>query len=274
MTVIEAIKQVLETKDNGMTAPEIYKEIVRRDLYNFLAKQPISIVISALRRHCQGVDFPTANPVKHFKLMGKKKNKNCYQLIGDKSIDIAQLTSPITSESSTEALPEEKIAAAYKEHREQVKTQLLDYILSKNPVFFERLVLKLLLAMGYGYDMHSGKVTGGPHDKGIDGIIDEDRLGFSKIYIQAKRYARKNIVYTKEIKEFVGSMIVDKGVFITTSSFHKNVHTYAKEVEHKVKLRLIDGLQLVDLMLHYGVGVTIVDTANMYVVDLDFFSDQ
>lgn len=274
MTVVEAITKVLVEKSEIMTAHEIYEEIVKMNLYNFLAMQPINIVNSALRRHCQGINFPSASPIKYFQLAGKKRGKSSYILIDQAIPEIKIPFYKKQDEQPSEMLPEEKMLSAYKEHCENVKTQLLEEILRSNPAFFEKLVLKLLLTMGYGYSIDSGIVTGGPHDKGIDGVIDEDRLGFNKIYIQAKRYAATNEVYTKELKEFVGSMMVDKGVFITTSSFHKNAIKYAEEVERKgIKLKLIDGHQLMELMLRYKVGVAIVDTVNTYIVDPEYFSE-
>jgi len=275
MTVVQAIKKALENNHSGMTASEIHEEIVRRNLYNFLAMQPISIVNSTLRRHCQGIDFPTASPVKHFNLAGKKRGKNIYNLINDNILPSNIVISKEKDEKMSELLPEEIISSTYRKHCENVKLQLLEKILNNNPAFFERLVLKLLLAMGYGYSAESGIITGGSYDKGIDGIIDEDRLGFSKVYIQAKRYSRDNIVRSNELQNFVGSSLMEeKGVFITTSFFHKNATKYAQEVERKgVKLKLIDGPQLVDLMLRYKIGVTIADTINTYIVDSEYFSE-
>jgi len=273
MTVVQAITKILESRNEALTIYEIFNSILDYGLYDFKAKHPISIVNAAVRRHCQGIDFPTAHPIKYFKLSGIKHGKNTYLLISDSTVE-KSVVRKTTSARTSEQLPEELLLVVHEEHCNNVRFQLLDQILEKNPAFFEKLVMKLLLAMGYGYSIDSGIVTGGTNDKGIDGVIDEDRLGFDKIYIQAKRYAEENKVYVNELKEFVGSMMVDKGVFITTSSFHANAIKYAEDVERKgIKLKLIDGKQLVSLMLRHKIGITTTDTIDIYVVDTDFFQE-
>lgn len=146
-------------------------------------------------------------------------------------------------------------------------------ILNNDPSFFEHLVVKLLLALGYGYGTDAGQVVGKSHDGGIDGIINEDKLGLDKIYIQAKRYASSHNVGCKEIQAFSGAMKkVTKGVFITTSSFTKEAR---KEVLEQVgkQIVLIDGALLTDLMLRSGVGVRCVQTFGTYEIDTDFFGN-
>jgi len=179
-----------------------------------------------------------------------------------------------------EKLPEEIILSAYHAHCESVKTSLLEKILENDPSFFEHLVLKLLLKMGYGYSLESGIVTGGPYDQGIDGVIFEDELHFNQIQFQAKRYAANHTVRAKELREFVGSILasesgVDKGVFITTSSFDRNALAYEKKIagNKNLTLKLIDGRQLVDLMLKHQIGVTVTDTFSTYIVDADYFNE-
>ena len=125
-------------------------------------------------------------------------------------------------DKETDMLPEEKISTAVKEHIENIRQQVFEHIYNNSPSFFEHLVMDLLLKMGYGYDNNSGVVTGRSHDGGIDGIINEDKLGLDIIYIQAKRYNDSNSVGRKEVQAFVGAMEnVQKGVFITTSKFTK-----------------------------------------------------
>lgn len=190
MTIVEAIKTVLYQVPDGLTSKEIYDEIVKQNLYSFGAKNPLGVVNSQIRRRCAGLDFPTAYPVKVFRIAGHRGNKNKFALY-DESIPQDNDQHSKTTKNIAEELPEERIGAALKEHIASIKQQVLDSILNNSPDFFEHLVLDLLLKMGYGYGKQAGVVTGRPHDGGIDGIISEDKLGLDLIYIQAKRYAPK-----------------------------------------------------------------------------------
>ena len=189
MTIVEALKIVMEKHPQGMTNKEAYEEIVKLNLYEFSGKNPSAIVNGIIRRHCYGLDFPTANPVKHFKIVGYRGKKALYTLANMNGISSKAVSKKIVDE---EVLPEEKIQKYYNEHLENIYSQLIDNIMEKMPVFFERLIVDLLLKMGYGYDDRSGIIVGGSHDNGIDGVINEDKLGLSVIYLQAKRYAQKN----------------------------------------------------------------------------------
>lgn len=276
MTVVEAIKTVLSQTSDSMTAQEIYAQIAQEELYQFAAKNPSHIVLTALRRHCQGLDFPTSSPMKHFQFGQPKRGKTTYMLFDANGPS----ATPAVQRGDKEKLPEEIILSAYKEHLESVKTTLLEKILENDPSFFEHLVLKLLLKMGYGYDLESGVVTGGPYDQGIDGTIYEDELRFNQIQFQAKRYAADHGVRASELREFAGSILAnesggDKGVFITSSYFNKNALQYAKKMagNKKLVLKLVDGRQLVELMLKHNIGVTVSDTFNTYVVDMDYFAE-
>ena len=138
---------------------------------------------------------------------------------------------------------------------------------------FEQLVVDLLFAMGYGGSREeAAQVTKKSNDEGIDGIINEDRLGLDVIYVQAKRW--QSTVGREPIQSFVGALAgkhANKGVFITTSDFHKNAVEYAKGVQHKVIL--INGQRLAELMIEYGVGVTTVRSIAIKRVDSDYFED-
>lgn len=152
-----------------------------------------------------------------------------------------------------------------------MKTQIIDRILECHPSFFERLVLNLLLEMGYGFDDQSGEILGKSHDGGIDGVIYEDRLGLSKIYIQAKRNEAGNTIGRPVLQSFVGAMQdVQKGVFITTSTFTKEAREYAEKQQQK-SLKLINGDLLADLMIKYGIGLEKVKTYVVYKLNEDFF---
>lgn len=275
MTIIEAVTKVLINHPEGLTSKEIYQKIVDENLYYFLAKNPKGVVNSTLRRHCYGIDFPTASWSKYFVLVNKGDAQNYYALFSAKSQKGNTEKSRGTSTKKvieSELLPEERIRGAYKQHLDEVKLQLSEMLQSVEPSFFEILVLQLLLKMGYGYDSKdSGVHTGRSHDGGIDGIIYEDKLGLSLIYIQAKRYKNSHKVNLKDVKEFVASMQkIQKRVFITTSSFTSGALEYAKEQQ---SLRLIDGGMLVDLMIQYELGVTSMDCVHMYKVDKDYFME-
>ena len=274
MTILETIKAVLCKEKDGLTCKEITNRILSEKLYVFNTADPNSIVGHSLRRHCQGLDFPSAHPVKYFYIVSGKRGTAVYSLIEPTfttSGDGISKKPPISS--ALDLLPEEKIQKYYNEHKESIKSQLLDMILNNDPSFFEHLVVKLLLALGYGYGTDAGQVVGKSHDGGIDGIINEDKLGLDKIYIQAKRYASSHNVGCKEIQAFSGAMKkVTKGVFITTSSFTKEAR---KEVLEQVgkQIVLIDGALLTDLMLRSGVGVRCVQTFGTYEIDTDFFGN-
>ena len=271
MTIIEAIKEVLKNEPLGLSSAEIYQQIIDRNLYRFGAKNPIGVVNGEIRRHCVGLDFPTAYPVKHFAVVGKDGNKLKFTIVENKNPDnTVNAPEKITNDNS-EFLPEEKIASAIDEHLSQIKQQLIDNVMSNPPDFFERLVVELLLKMGYGYDKKSGIVTGGSHDNGIDGIISEDKLGLDLIYIQAKRYSHTNKVGRKELQAFIGAMgHIQKGVFITTSTYTKEAFSFGNQQQQK-SIKLINGDLLADYMVKYGIGVESVKTFNIYKIDSDYF---
>ena len=161
---------------------------------------------------------------------------------------------------------------AFSQHLESIRTQVFECVLNNSPSFFEHLVIDLLLKMGYGYDKNSGTVTGRSHDGGIDGIINEDKLGLDVIYIQAKRYAENNTVGRKEIQAIVGAMEnINKGVFITTSKFTKEAISFVERQQKNIKL--IDGKLLSDLLVKYQVGITTVQLMSILRVDSDYYSE-
>ena len=267
MTIIESIKAVLNEYPDGLTSKEVYEKIIEKGLYSFGAKSPVSVVNGYLRKHCVGIVFPTASPIKHFKITGYTNGKIRFSNINTK--DIGTIKSDLES-SNNERLPEEKIDAAYNEHIEFLRQQIFDAIIKNSPSFFEHLVMDLLLKMGYGYDDNSGIVTGRSHDGGIDGIINEDKLGFDIIYIQAKRYGKSNTVGRKELQAFVGAMeSVQKGVFITTSRFTKEAVSFVNRQSKNIKL--IDGELLADLLVKNKVGLSVIQTIELYKIDSDYY---
>lgn len=270
MTIVEAISCVLQESKKGMTSLEIYKKIVKEGLYVFGAKQPVAVVNGQIRRRCLGLDFPTAYPTKMFKINGYKGKKPLFVLCDKKDDDKVQDNN--VSYKEIDMLPEEKISTAVKEHIVNTRQQVFEHIYNNSPSFFEHLVMDLLLKMGYGYDKNSGVVTGRSHDGGIDGIINEDKLGLDLIYIQAKRYNDSNSVGRKEVQAFVGAMEkVQKGVFITTSKFTKDAVEFVKRQPKNIKL--IDGELLADLVVKYHVGINVVQTVEVYKVDSDYYEE-
>lgn len=268
MTIVEAVKAVLITSQTGMTSREVYQEIIDRNLYSFPAKKPDAVVNSIIRRHCLGLDFPTANAVKHFKIVSIKGKKPCYALIESSITPVSDVPK---DQNTSDLLPEEKIQNSHKTHIATIEAELMRQIMNNHPSFFEKLIVDLLLKMGYGYDRTSGVVVGGPHDGGIDGIISEDKLGLDLIYLQAKRYKPGNTVGRHDLQAFVGAMQnVHKGVFITTSSFTKEAVQYAEQQQQK-SLRLIDGKMLSSLMIKYEVGIVVEDIIKIYRLDNAYF---
>jgi restriction system protein len=167
------------------------------------------------------------------------------------------------------ASPQDLIDEGFSKIETEVKTDLLDKLKVINPYYFEKVILILLKKMGYGDFIETSKSS----DGGIDGIINEDKLGLDKIYIQAKRF-NENKVREKDIRNFIGAMSGDtnKGVFVTTSLFDKGAVEKAKNAHHKIIL--IDGMKLVDLMHEFNVGVQIKSVYEVKQLDEDFFEEQ
>lgn len=165
--------------------------------------------------------------------------------------------------------PQDLIDKGFSEIEAQVKSELLEKLKNIDPYYFEKVILILLKKMGYGDFIETSKSG----DGGIDGIINEDKLGLDKIYIQAKRYG-ENKVREKDIRNFIGAMSGDtnKGVFVTTSNFDKGAHQKAHDAHHSIIL--IDGDKLVDLMHQYNVGIQIKAIYEVKELDEDFFDGE
>lgn len=155
----------------------------------------------------------------------------------------------------------------------EVAIELLNKVQQVAPAFFEIIVVDLLVAMGYSGENGEAKVTTRTNDGGIDGIINQDPLGTSTVYIQAKRYKEENTIGRPAIQSFYGALAAvnaDRGVFITTSSFTKGAQDFAKNQG----IVLIDGIKLTELMLQYGVGIEIAKTYQLYRIDNDYFESE
>ena len=177
------------------------------------------------------------------------------------------------STETTDATPAELIEQAEREANAAVQAELIRRIHEKPPAFLERLVLKLLIAMGYGERIDgAAEHRGRPGDEGIDGVVRQDPLGIDVVYMQAKRYAPDLTVQRPDIQAFVGALQgaqASRGIFITTSRFSSGAIEYAERVG--VRIILIDGQRLAELMLRYGIGVEPDLVATLYRVDEDFF---
>jgi len=195
------------------------------------------------------------------------KQRRQASLTGSESLDDIA-----TREDSSKLDPAEQIEVGIARIQDDVAADLLIRLLDKDPGFFERAVLKLLVKMGYGGAEGRATLTQYTNDGGIDGIIDQDALGLAKVYVQAKRYALDASIGRPDIQAFVGALAgnsASQGVFITTSRFAKPAQDYAKSVNYSVVL--IDGERLARLMIRYGVGVQTKRTVEIVEIDEDFF---
>lgn len=191
------------------------------------------------------------------------------------SADVPDQGSAASEESGESSeTPTEQIENGIARIHAEVAADLLHRIHAQEPQFFEQCVLDLLMAMGYGGAEGSATRTQLSSDGGIDGIVDQDALGLSRIYVQAKRYAQDNIVQRPAIQGFVGALAgnqANQGVFITTSSFTRGARDYADSVPARVVL--IDGERFARLMIRYGVGVQVTQRVNVVEVDSNYFDD-
>lgn len=166
---------------------------------------------------------------------------------------------------------EESIEENYQQIREKLAAELLEQIMDNSPTFFEELVIDLLVGMGYGGSREdAAKAVGRSGDGGIDGIINEDRLGLDVVYVQAKRWEAN--VSRPELQKFAGALQgqrARKGIFITTSGFSRDAREYVNNIESKIIL--IDGHQLAEYMIDHNVGVSVVKSYELKRVDLDYF---
>ncbi len=172
--------------------------------------------------------------------------------------------------------PDEQIASASLTLNESLRDALLARVLEGNPTFFEKLIVDLLLAMGYGGSRaDAGEQLGGTGDGGVDGVIREDQLGLDRVYLQAKRYQPGNTVGSEAVQAFMGALVgkgAQKGVLITTSTFSKAAINVASQSGH-LRLVLIDGAELTRLMVRFNVGVRVARTVEIKRIDLDYFDD-
>jgi len=218
-----------------------------------LAQNPPEINVSLLEQYPEFVEF-----------RNRKKEKS--ETDGE--------STDVKAEQATNETPEDALASAYKKLRAALEAEILSAVKDSSPSFFERVVVDLLVKMGYGGNRQdAGKAMGKSGDGGIDGIINEDRLGLDVIYIQAKRW--EGSVGRPEIQKFAGALQgqrARKGVFITTSNFTKEAKEYASLIESKIIL--IGGEQLSKLMAEHNVGVSTVGMYELKKLDSDYFDEE
>lgn len=169
--------------------------------------------------------------------------------------------------------PDESMRMAWRQIEMALAQDLLDRICAAPPDFFERLIVNLLLSMGYGGStIDAGRTLGRSGDDGVDGVIDQDALGLDRVYIQAKRYGSGNSIGSGAIRDFFGSLDrhkAAKGLFVTTSSFSSSARETAEYLSKRIVL--VDGVQLAKLMIRHNVGCRIEDTLHIKKIDEDFF---
>lgn len=181
-----------------------------------------------------------------------------------------EATKPVAADT-----PEERLAQAVEIVNDKLRSDLIEAIMNGSPEFFERLIIDLLVKMGYGGSFaEAAEHLGRSGDGGIDGVIKGDRLGLDAVYIQAKRYAFDNVIGPGAIQQFIGALSTkgaSKGVFVTTSRFSEGAK---RIVPPSQRLVLLDGRQLTDLLIEFGVGVRTVSAFEIKKIDADYFDDS
>ena len=225
-----------------------YFQITQRGL-DLLAENPKIVNKQLLKRYPEFVEFASGRP---------KEEK------------------PVVTIKDEETTPEEQMEIAYQSIRTSLIDQLIEEVTKTSPAFFERLVVDLLFAMGYGGTRRElALAVGKSGDEGIDGVIQQDRLGLDTIYLQAKKWQAESTVGRPDIQRFVGALHgkhARRGVFLTTAKFSKEALDYVTYIDTKVIL--IDGQRLANLMIDYGVGVSLSTRYEIKTIDHDFFTDD
>jgi restriction system protein len=221
-----------------------------------------------LAENPQKIDVSLLNRYAAFQAFASRRREK-----GD-SINVREIFAPEQEGAPLEETPEDALAAAYGKLRRDIETELLDTVKAASPGFFERVVIDLLVAMGYGGSRQdAGRAIGRSGDEGIDGIIKEDKLGLDVIYVQAKRW--EGTVGRADIQKFAGALQgqrANKGVFITTSQFASTAEDYVNTIS--LKIILIDGANLARLLVDHNVGVTPVGVYELKRIDSDYFEGE
>jgi restriction system protein len=220
-----------------------------------------------LRKHPERIDNTVLNQFPEFRAFKERSKSPRRQ---HKSEDNGAVAGSAETEVDS-ATPEERMELAADEVNVALRQELLSRIVAAPPIFFEHVIVDLMLAMGYG-GAGAGKHLGRTADGGVDGVINEDPLGLDIVFLQAKRYAPGNAIGVSQIREFAGTLDergAVKGVFVTTSSFANPARHYADRSPKR--LILIDGDELSRLLIHYGVGVRNFRRFDLNKIDEDYF---
>ena len=222
--------------------------------------------LELLSRNFERIDMKTLEEFPEYIAFRNQKNR--------KQQKVATELVPDEVESVESKTPDEVLDDSYNTIRANLVSEILDKVKTCSPNFFERLVVELLVNMGYGGTRHdAGQAIGRSGDEGIDGIIKEDRLGLDVIYLQAKRWDAT--ISRPEIQKFAGALQgkrAKKGVFITTSDFTKEAREFVAAIDNK--LILIDGEELAEYMIDFNVGVSIVNSYEIKRIDSDYFVEE
>lgn len=220
-----------------------------------------------LQQNLESIDVQLLDQFQEFRDFRTRRRARARELVATR----LPIEPPDPPEAET---PEEAMAGAYRRLRAELEAELAEQIMASSPAFFERLVVDLLVKMGYGGNRQdAGNAIGRSGDGGIDGIIKEDRLGLDVIYVQAKRW--ESTIGRPEIQRFAGALQgqrARRGVFITMSGFSRDAVEYANSIESKIIL--IDGEKLVSLMVDHDVGVSTTGVYEIKRVDSDYFDGE
>lgn len=220
----------------------------------------------------RGLDLLATNPavIDNNTLKNYEEFREFLNLKGNKE------TQDIKENIVEEQTPQDVLETSFEKINEILQEEVLEEVMRKDPYFFENLVVKLLQKMGYGTLRNSGIVTKKSNDEGIDGIVNQDKLGFDSIYIQAKKWDKDSTVSRPEIQKFVGALAgqgATKGLFITTARFSDGAREYSQK-QHTTKIVLIDGMELAKLMIEYNLGVSVEKIYEIKKIDSDFFEES
>lgn len=222
----------------------------------------------------EGIGILKTNPTEiNIKFLGQFPKFIEFHKAQKKGLEASRITST-SREASLDKTPEETLEFAYEEINRDLAQDILDHLKKCQPAFFERIVVELLVKMGYGGSFSdAGKAIGKSGDEGIDGIIKEDKLGLDVVYVQAKRW--EGSVGRPEIHKFAGALHgqqARKGIFITTSDFSKDARDFVKNIE--LRIVLINGEDLAQLMIDYDIGVSKTKAFELKRLDSDYFEEE
>lgn len=263
----------LSDEDVKLTVPSGKQTLVANRVYWSLTYLKKSLLLQTIERGIykitsRGKELLDTSPVRIDKKLLSKYEE--YRIFSnqEKGVETNNLES---NDNTLEITPEENIDLIYNKIKSQLSDDLLEIILDKDPYYFERLVMDVLTKMGYGdINDNQNMVTKKSGDEGIDGIINQDKLGLDKIYVQAKRW--NNVVRRPELQKFVGALSTkksNKGIFITTSDFTKDAREYVTNLSQTIIL--INGKDLTKLMIEYNVGVQSNYSYEIKKIDNDYF---